>query len=407
MILRFVYFSFFVSIVLYSGQKAYAADYTHGEACSTSGAWHQTNDSSGMDFLVCDGAAWKSALYFSSTGNNIRLDDDPTGDSLAGCIRFSAAGGGALQYSHDCATYSDFGAGGDSLWLENGSNIYYNSGAVLINKTSPDTNEVLSVENTDFWNNSGVLEYAAKVNAWSGGTTAANNSTYGVSIYSENAGEGAGNTAIAIDAFAATANDSTTQSAYGINALTETHTNDAGYGIYLSNSSASTGGTMYGLYINLQDTDVTRYGIYQNTSNDNYLAGSLGIGKDDPGVALDVVGNINYTGEIVDVSDIRMKYDIEPLQSPLAKLTTLSGFSFKMKGDDSRNIEYGVSAQDVQKVFPELVHEVDEDGTLGVSYNGLIAPMIEAIKEQQEQIESLNAEIESLKAIISDKPTKL
>lgn len=102
---------------------------------------------------------------------------------------------------------------------------------------------------------------------------------------------------------------------------------------------------------------------------------------------------------IVDVSDIRMKYDIEPFDSPLHKLTSLNGFSFKMKGDESEQVEYGVSAQDVQKVFPELVAVVEpEQGTLGVNYQGLIAPMIEAIKEQQAQIEALKTKIEELEA---------
>lgn len=129
-----------------------------------------------------------------------------------------------------------------------------------------------------------------------------------------------------------------------------------------------------------------------------YGTGNIGINDPTPDVALDVVGDINYTGVIVDVSDIRMKYDIEPLESPLSKLTSLNGFSFKMKDGDSAITEYGVSAQDVQSVFPELVHEVDADGTLGVSYDGLIAPMIEAMKEQQAQIEALQAEIEILKS---------
>lgn len=125
----------------------------------------------------------------------------------------------------------------------------------------------------------------------------------------------------------------------------------------------------------------------------------VGIGKTNPIVALDVVGDINFTGQIVDVSDIRMKYDIAPLDSPLRKLTALNGFSFKMRGDERHTTEYGVSAQDVQKVFPELVSVVDPArGTLGVNYNGLIAPMIEAMKEQQREIEALRAEIQTLKA---------
>jgi endosialidase-like protein len=126
--------------------------------------------------------------------------------------------------------------------------------------------------------------------------------------------------------------------------------------------------------------------------------GRLGIKDLTPDAELDIVGNINYTGQIVDVSDIRMKYNIEPLQNPLQKLTSLNGFSFNMRGDSKKVTEYGVSAQDVQKVFPELVSVVDRNnGTLGVNYNGLIAPMIEAIKMQQVQIKALQVEIKSLK----------
>ncbi|OOY11781.1 hypothetical protein BMG00_11890 [Thioclava marina] len=126
--------------------------------------------------------------------------------------------------------------------------------------------------------------------------------------------------------------------------------------------------------------------------------GNVGIGDIAPSAALDVVGDINYTGVIVDVSDIRLKENIHPLKEPLRKLTSLNGFSFQMRGDEKHTTEYGVSAQDVQKVFPELVHQIDEDGSLGVSYDGLIAPMIEAIKEQQAQIEVLRARIDELEA---------
>lgn len=139
--------------------------------------------------------------------------------------------------------------------------------------------------------------------------------------------------------------------------------------------------------------------VWSLSGSDTYYdSGNVGIGDTNPSVALDVVGDIHYTGVIVDVSDIRMKYDVQPIQRPLQKLTSLDGFSFKMKEGHSAITEYGVSAQDVQKVFPELVHKIDAAGTLGVSYDGLIAPLIEAMKEQQKQIEALQVEIEILKS---------
>ena len=124
----------------------------------------------------------------------------------------------------------------------------------------------------------------------------------------------------------------------------------------------------------------------------------LGISDATPDVTLDVVGDIHYTGVLTDVSDIRLKENIRPLDNSLAKLITLNGFAFEMKNDPKHVTEYGMSAQDVRRVFPELVHEVDSNGTLGVSNNGLIAPILEAIKEQQIQIEALQTEIELLKA---------
>ncbi len=126
-------------------------------------------------------------------------------------------------------------------------------------------------------------------------------------------------------------------------------------------------------------------------------AGYFGIGDPTPDVALDVVGDINFTGTIIDVSDIRLKENVRKLDDPLKKLTALNGFSFEMKGGLKNGVEYGVSAQDVLQVFPELVHKLDADGTLGVNYNGLIAPMIEAMKQQQTNIEAQQSEIDKLR----------
>lgn len=53
-------------------------------------------------------------------------------------------------------------------------------------------------------------------------------------------------------------------------------------------------------------------------------------------------------------------------------------------------------AQEVDKVIPEVVSQ-QENGNLGVSYQHLTAVLVEAIKEQQTQIDSLRKEIENLK----------
>ena len=59
-------------------------------------------------------------------------------------------------------------------------------------------------------------------------------------------------------------------------------------------------------------------------------------------------------------------------------------------------VSIGVIAQEVEKVLPELVNKDGENMT--VKYNGLIAVLIEAMKEQQEQINIMKQDIEELKS---------
>ncbi len=53
-------------------------------------------------------------------------------------------------------------------------------------------------------------------------------------------------------------------------------------------------------------------------------------------------------------------------------------------------------AQEVEKVLPDLVHE-NGDGIKSVAYQNIVAVLIEAVKEQQNQIDSLKLQIKSLK----------
>lgn len=118
----------------------------------------------------------------------------------------------------------------------------------------------------------------------------------------------------------------------------------------------------------------------------------------------DITGanNITYSGTLTDTSDARLKMDIEPLRdygSVLDKVNAIKTYSYRMKGDPDSPREFGVMAQDLEAVFPELVKTgTDPMRTKSVNYVGLIAPLIEAVKLQQTEIEALRSEIESLKA---------
>lgn len=100
------------------------------------------------------------------------------------------------------------------------------------------------------------------------------------------------------------------------------------------------------------------------------------------------------------MSDRRLKTDVASLPAgQLEKLQQLQGVSFRMKDDEAQAVEFGFIAQDVKPVYPSLVYERN-DGMMSLNYTGLMAPMVEAIKEQQRLIEAQQTQINSLAARI-------
>lgn len=93
-------------------------------------------------------------------------------------------------------------------------------------------------------------------------------------------------------------------------------------------------------------------------------------------------------------SDRRLKKNIKPIENALEKVKALAGVFFDWKKDDETNL--GFIAQDVEEVLPELVN-TNENGMKSVRYGNITAVLVEAMKEQQSQIEELKAEIEELK----------
>ena len=112
-------------------------------------------------------------------------------------------------------------------------------------------------------------------------------------------------------------------------------------------------------------------------------------------------------------SDRRLKDNIEPIESALAKVQTLTGCTFDMKLDDGTpERRTGLIAQDVQKVLPEAVMEDDsEDKYLSVMYGSIMGLAVEAIKELSSQVEELklhnkeqSKNINRLYTLIGEKP---
>jgi len=132
--------------------------------------------------------------------------------------------------------------------------------------------------------------------------------------------------------------------------------------------------------------------------------GNVGIATTTPTEKLEVAGNAKATSFIYS-SDRNLKQNITTITNPLDKILQLRGVTFNWKADNKASV--GLIAQEVKQVFPELV--VGEEGNYGVQYGNLVAPLIEAVKEQQKQIEELKAgqkDYDLLKARVKKLETK-
>ena len=132
--------------------------------------------------------------------------------------------------------------------------------------------------------------------------------------------------------------------------------------------------------------------------------GSVGIGTTAPAQKLHVVGSIVATGNITAYySDERLKDFKGKIDNPLEKLNTLNGYYFKpnetalLAGAEQNGLEVGVSAQEVEKVLPEIV----SPSALGkdyktVSYEKLTPLLIEAVKELSAKVDDLELRLQNL-----------
>lgn len=108
-------------------------------------------------------------------------------------------------------------------------------------------------------------------------------------------------------------------------------------------------------------------------------------------------------GDFVDTSDVGLKENITDTTDGLTKLLQLKARKFDWKDEDKRNNVNGFIAQEVETVLPNEVigNDYDENnplhGNKSINTSGLLAVAVKAIQEQQEQIEQLKTEIQTLK----------
>ena len=139
------------------------------------------------------------------------------------------------------------------------------------------------------------------------------------------------------------------------------------------------------------------------------LDGKFGIGTTAPQCKLHVDGDVKISGNLTVgggcgcTSDIRLKKNIRPIRNALDKILRVTGveFEFDRGAYEELNLpagtHIGLIAQEVEEVAPELVMTGESDGLKAIKYGNTVALIIEAMKEQQGEIEAQQDENDQLR----------
>ena len=124
------------------------------------------------------------------------------------------------------------------------------------------------------------------------------------------------------------------------------------------------------------------------------ISGTLTLPSDGEATFGDIyAANIRATGEVVtnySASDLKLKENLEIIPDALEKVSNINGYTFNYIGEEERVT--GVVAQELEKVLPGIVFEVDDKDKgnyKAVRYGNIVALLIQAVKELNEEVERL------------------
>jgi hypothetical protein len=173
---------------------------------------------------------------------------------------------------------------------------------------------------------------------------------------------------------------------------------------------------------NTANTDQV-FGVYSHVDGKNAISNVIGIYSEPYGPKSSFLtsfygaGNVNISGNYYSSSDAKLKQNIKPIQSMMDKIMQLKPSSYQYRTEEykmnlPKGNQFGLIAQDVQKVFPELVADQvkpasfdkktneklsDEVKYLGVNYTGLIPIIISGMQDLKRENAELKKEIAELK----------
>jgi len=104
--------------------------------------------------------------------------------------------------------------------------------------------------------------------------------------------------------------------------------------------------------------------------------------------------DLTVAGTLTETSSRRYKKNIKPITDQLKKLIQLQGVEYDRK--ESQNHEIGLIAEEVNKVYPDLVSKNNEGQTEGIQYSKLTSVLVESIKELKTLVDNQNNRIQEL-----------
>lgn len=129
-----------------------------------------------------------------------------------------------------------------------------------------------------------------------------------------------------------------------------------------------------------------------NTSN-LFTYCNVGVGITNPQYPIHVTNSCNgigiyATGDVVGLSDERLKTNFSVIEDAVSKIKHLTGYTFQYRSDPGSNVRAGLIAQEVLEVFPQVVSQ-DNMGYYNLAYGNMTALLLNAVKEINDRLEKI------------------
>ena len=146
------------------------------------------------------------------------------------------------------------------------------------------------------------------------------------------------------------------------------------------------------LWTNAQDAWVYNQGITVGADTDGHDVKFFGTTTGKYTLWDESADELIISGTLTETSMRELKTNIEPIENILPSVLQMQGVSFDWKSQEEGS-HYGFIAEDVEKILPNLVSHNKEGKAQGIEYSKMTAVLLEAIKEQQIQIDELKSKI--------------